>query len=443
MLKVICEIWSKRTDYNHKIGFPASSQNTFYDLTDYLIEDGVKLTKRIEYDSFESIAFAECEITFINNPKIKTIKRLIVNRDFLGIIKISFANKNYFTGIIDVSNVSEDIYADTITFKVEDILKNLLDFWDLIPIPLHRQNLWEYIPVTMNETTTYKTNVFELGIKDYYLPHYCINNVNFIDNKVKVMNFRNGEFNLSGIGSYYTLAHLSNRWAKVDNIHIDKFSMLDLLLECAKFQTWCIFLEDKQLNLRSKVFPYGDALEIDDYLIEGIRKEYDYKPKYDGIVMNFYNSTGIYEGWYIFYRNTPIINTKFVRVQRVKDIKQINQTFLDMRYNFYSNIKESAERYTRGYTENAVVFNTDVIVVSQSSGSDIYYWRLDYPFPNYYYYYFNNLLLGRTALVKAEAIGLDYQVGKDYKIDGKNYILVEAEYNFEEEKTNLTLRNLE
>jgi len=438
MLKITCEIWNKQ-DKKHRVGFPASYNNS-YDLTNYVIENGIKLTKRIEYDSFESIAFAECEITLINNSIIDEILELITNRiwDRLGIIKIDFAYKNYFVGIIDTSNISKDFYNDTITLRVEDILKNLIDYFDV-----------NYLPYRGNATmgNDINNNIFMIIVSSYvYQSQIDKRLIN--PNAVNVFNFRESryynEIYTNYRATYNRLAEYSQGHFLYDDIHYDRFSVLDLLKESAKYQTWCIFLENRILNFRSKVKPYGQALNLDDLLIEGIKREYDYKPKYDGIVMNFYNSNGADEGWYVFYKDSERtrINDgsgkyiEVVRIFRIKDMKQINQTILDMRYNLYSNFKDlTAERWTRGYTENSVVFYT----YNAKKINNKFYWELDLDTYNY----FNNLLLGKTELVKTEVIGLNYQVGKDYKIDGKNYILVEAEYNFEEEKTNLTLRNLE
>ncbi|MCX7611842.1 MAG: hypothetical protein N2043_09680, partial [Ignavibacterium sp.] len=136
MLNVILYLYQKRNDVPSGLDFPTKDLPpvSYSDVTNSVLEDGISINKRMEYDDFESIAFDTCEITFSETPVIKDyLIRQLQKNLFVVLIEIRFSGDLIFFGIIQQNSIVRNRYNETISCKADSLLKNLIDFWDNIP----------------------------------------------------------------------------------------------------------------------------------------------------------------------------------------------------------------------------------------------------------------------------------------------------------------------
>lgn len=459
MLNITANIFIPRTDIksNYRFPSPYSPAQASYDITDLVLENGIELNKRMEYDDFLSIAFDELQLTLIKRGYAKTILNLL-NGGFLVLIDLSFNNKKLFSGFIDENSFIEDKAKEIITFRAESILKNLIEFWDNIPLPFYNflPDIQPAILTTIFRNRNYQ-NVFEKALLEYQvtprffqqdiyvrLPVFFLFTPSIPPaqdqaNSSLRFYFQNSYDNQAA--SYYRLQQFSYRYFNLDNIHYGRFSVKDFLIECAKYYGFSITI-DKQNQIRfiNKVEPYsqpyGNIVDLDDKILEDYNLEYDYKPKYLGLIFNVY--LGIYgENWFIYYKSQSSSSGLIYKMPLFDtELDKELRDYLDLRYNLYSNLKENnAPRYIRGYIKNAAVFYTLTGVLG---GDNNYYINLEREDIVGYF----EKMLGSKQLARITAYGLDYQVGDYYKLENEIYILIEQRLNLNEESSELILRKV-
>lgn len=405
------------------------------DLTDQLIE--INLTRRIEYDDASQIAFGDCDLVLSANS---VVKELVEDYSKVKIFEITFNNKLYFLGILAVS-YGYDVYNNTYTIHLEDILDNFLSYLGEVPL-INWENYGSAYPIGY-------ADYLEAELKRYFQNNsarinFRKDNINLIRAKFR---FDNPHYysiintNIHENTNYYWLAILS--YASFFKNNIGFYTAQDFLKILFKTNGFTLFYNmDKKIWLRDKYHLTIDKT-LNDYevLEEDMEYQYDYKNRYQGIILNGWTRIRNIdvEDW--FLTGYEWSKTFFILEQ---DLDAKN--YLDLRYDWYGNMKQGFnDNIPRGLTKQAAVLNAPEFVGVSHLGRSPYdkFYEKTVNNETLLSVYYRRILNPYTHLLKLETTNMEIVPGLHILFNNQRYLVLEVKYDFENEKAELLLRSMQ
>jgi hypothetical protein len=434
-------------EYPRNSGDPAPVIET-YDITNFVVnDDDIIINKRVEYDSLDSIATDEIDLTIIKNS---FTEGLLFN-DYFKSLHIEGLYKLYFAGFID-NNRMVNYNEETLEIKANGVLAFWFDLLNFVSVPYN-------IPSGGN--FDYNLNYFLSTIlattSEFSLRNFLDYNAPYSFWQIKLPPFQNTDFHN---WNYYFLAYISNQWFRGNAKY--KYMAKDLLLEVLKHYLAMIYVHSsRNLVIQSKIYlvrpydlppPLANIPRVTDYALDDIVWEAEYSV-YDGVLFNLIDRDG--NGWWALYpKNAELFTDTPPESDYTYVIRKVSISregfwegdYLDLRL---KTLTDSGVQFTHSPLLFLDYPRTIALPYANKKFIDLYlYYVPKNEFSGYdsskdtRFGIYEKLLNKKTSILKTTLTGLDYNIGDFFEFNNKIFILYEMKLNLTQNITEVAMREI-